>query len=82
MVLILNQYSLDYVDWYNMKEVTLKGLQCEKCSHVWLPKKEPSKRRPKVCPKCKNHNWDSPRKLVSDKKKEQDLSFKDERRFR
>ena len=41
-----------------------------------------TKRRPKVCPKCKNHNWDSPRKLVSDKKKEQDLSFKDERRFR
>jgi predicted Zn-ribbon and HTH transcriptional regulator len=65
-----------------MKEVKLKGFQCEKCSYVWLPKKGLSKRRPKVCPKCKNHNWDSPRKLVSDKKKEQDLSFKDERRFR
>jgi hypothetical protein len=43
----------------------------ERCGHVWLPKKvdskileELDKHSPRVCPKCKNPYWNTPRKVV------------------
>lgn len=33
---------------------------CQRCGHRWANRK-PNK--PKVCPKCKNYNWDEPKKL-------------------
>lgn len=44
-----------------MPTITLKGFQCERCEHKWLPK-ENTKDKPKVCPKCKSPYWDTPRK--------------------
>lgn len=30
---------------------------CSRCGHEWIPKK---KKKPTVCAKCNNPNWDSP----------------------
>jgi len=43
-----------------MGEIKIIGYQCERCSHTWVPKKNPEK--PTVCPKCKSPYWDRPRK--------------------
>ena len=37
----------------------VKGYQCERCSHKWLPRK---KEKPIICPKCKSAYWDKPKK--------------------
>ena len=58
-----------------MGEVTLKGYQCERCNHVWVPRE---KEYPRVCPKCKSPYWDRPRKIEG---KKTDLSFKEKRRL-
>ncbi len=59
-----------------MAEITLKGYQCERCSHKWVPREEES---PKVCPKCKSPYWNTPRKLAT---KKQDMDFRGKRRLR
>jgi predicted Zn-ribbon and HTH transcriptional regulator len=43
-----------------MAEITLKGYQCERCNHTWVPR-EPE--TPRVCPKCKSAYWNAKRKL-------------------
>jgi len=43
-----------------MAEIILKGYQCERCGHKWVPRNE--KEHPRVCPKCKSPYWDKPRK--------------------
>lgn len=48
-------------DTLGMPTITLKGYQCERCGHKWLPK-EDTKNKPKVCPKCKSPYWDTPRR--------------------
>ena len=60
-----------------MPEITLKGFQCERCGHKWLPKEDTMKDKPKVCPKCKSPYWDTPRK-----KQQQEMDFKEKRRLR
>jgi predicted Zn-ribbon and HTH transcriptional regulator len=42
-----------------MAEITLRGYQCERCGHKWVPREE---ERPRVCPKCKSAYWDTARK--------------------
>lgn len=42
-----------------MGEITLKGWECERCDHQWVPREE---ERPRVCPKCKSPYWDKPRR--------------------
>lgn len=39
--------------------VQVMGYRCERCSHVWVPRK--STDRPKICPKCKSPYWDRER---------------------
>ena len=43
-----------------MAEITLKGYQCERCEHKWVPRDHGE--RPRVCPKCKSPYWDKPKK--------------------
>lgn len=38
-----------------MPDVSITGLQCGRCSHMWVPRTE---RRPEICPKCKTPYWD------------------------
>jgi len=37
----------------NWKEIQI--LKCKKCGHVWATRR---RRRPKVCPMCKDYFWD------------------------
>ena len=48
-----------------MGEIVLKGYQCERCAHKWVPRAEGD--YPKVCPKCKSPYWDKPRKIEKKK---------------
>jgi uncharacterized OB-fold protein len=32
----------------------LPTIYCKRCGHIWIPK---TNQPPKVCPKCKNPNW-------------------------
>lgn len=41
-----------------MPEITLRGYQCSRCKHTWVPRDDA---RPLVCPKCKSPYWDKPR---------------------
>ncbi len=36
---------------------------CLRCGHRWANRKP---QKPKVCPKCKNYNWDESRKPGGD----------------
>ena len=36
----------------------LKGYECERCKHTWVPRDESN---PTVCPKCKSPYWNKPR---------------------
>jgi len=60
-----------------MAEITLKGYQCERCEHKWVPRDE---ERPRVCPKCKSAYWDVPRKIAG--KSQKDMDFKEKRKLR
>jgi predicted Zn-ribbon and HTH transcriptional regulator len=60
-----------------MGEILLKGYQCERCGHKWVPREESD--YPKVCPKCKSPYWDKPRKI---EKKRHDMTFNDKRKLR
>jgi len=60
-----------------MPEITLKGFQCERCNHKWLPKES---YKPKVCPKCKSPYWDTPRRIVG--KSQKVIDFKEKRKLR
>lgn len=44
---------------------TVLAYVCERCDHEWIPRNETA--LPKVCPFCKNPNWNKPR--VNPKKK-------------
>jgi predicted Zn-ribbon and HTH transcriptional regulator len=56
-------------------EIIIKGFQCERCGHKWVPREDES---PRVCPKCKSPYWDRPR----GERKKQDLDIKEKRRLR
>ena len=58
-----------------MPEISMKGYQCSRCNHVWVPREKDV--RPIVCPKCKSPYWD--RSKSSGKKK---FSFKEKKRMR
>lgn len=37
--------------------IDIMGFRCNRCKHVWLPKKK----NPKACPRCKTPYWNKPR---------------------
>jgi hypothetical protein len=37
----------------------MEKLKCLKCDHEWMPRYE---KIPEYCPKCKNGQWNEPRK--------------------
>lgn len=39
-------------------QVTKAALKCERCGHVWIPRKPGGLVR--ICPKCKSAYWDTP----------------------
>jgi Zn finger protein HypA/HybF involved in hydrogenase expression len=39
-------------------KVKLPKIKCQKCGHVWIPKKEDVRQ----CPKCKSVRFDEPKK--------------------
>ena len=55
-----------------MAEIMIKGYQCERCTHQWVPRDESN---PRVCPKCKSPYWDRPRQ-------KQGLSKNEKQRYR
>jgi len=45
--------------------VSLEGYKCERCGHIWIPRKyqiKDKKKEPIICPKCKSPYWNIPRK--------------------
>ena len=58
-----------------MGEITVKGFQCDRCGHQWVPREEDY---PRVCPKCKSPYWDKPRKIEG---KKHQFSFKEKKRL-
>jgi predicted Zn-ribbon and HTH transcriptional regulator len=40
------------------KKITVTQYECSRCGYTWVPRKA---QPPKVCPECKNTNWDAPR---------------------
>ena len=60
-----------------MGEIILKGYQCERCSHKWVPREGGN--YPKVCPKCKSPYWEKTRNI---EKKKHDLSFEDKKNLK
>jgi predicted Zn-ribbon and HTH transcriptional regulator len=44
----------------NMARIQIPAFQCERCEHIWAPRRE-SQGEPKVCPKCKSPYWNRPR---------------------
>jgi predicted Zn-ribbon and HTH transcriptional regulator len=49
-----------------MADITLKGYQCERCGHKWVPR-EVGGDRPRVCPRCKSAYWDIPKRIEGEK---------------
>jgi predicted Zn-ribbon and HTH transcriptional regulator len=37
--------------------LTLHGLQCLRCGHLWVPRLA----EVRICPKCKSARWDQPK---------------------
>jgi len=48
-----------------MPEVTLRGYECSRCNHQWVPR---DSEKPRVCPKCKSPYWDVQRKTKARRK--------------
>ena len=57
---------------YYDNKMQLPVLKCKRCGYTWVPRIET---RPKVCPGCKNPNWDKERseKETNKKMKEQEI---------
>lgn len=49
----------------NLHGIIIIGHQCERCNHVWVPRKK--EQYPIVCPKCKSPYWDKPREQKQEK---------------
>jgi hypothetical protein len=47
-------------------KVKLEGYKCERCSHVWFPRKY-GEEDPVICPKCKSPYWNRPRETKGKK---------------
>ena len=43
-----------------MAQILISGFRCERCEHEWVPKGQKLS-LPRVCPRCKNPNWNKPR---------------------
>ena len=48
----------------NLHGIVIMGYQCERCNHVWVPRKK--EKYPIVCPKCKSPYWDKPTKQLQE----------------
>ncbi len=43
-----------------MAQILISGFRCERCEHEWVPKGQKLS-LPRVCPRCKNPNWNKSR---------------------
>ena len=41
--------------------VSIEGYKCERCGHIWVPRKYSDKKDPVICPKCKSPYWNIPK---------------------
>lgn len=41
-------------------KLTVWGYRCLRCGHEWIPREKAVE--PRVCPKCKNPYWNTPKK--------------------
>ena len=55
-----------------MAEIDLGFLKCQRCGHVWIPRRF----EVKVCPKCSSPYWDRPRGLDYLNQKERSILLK------
>ena len=49
-----------------MGRIKLEGYKCERCGHIWFPRKydEKTEGLPVLCPKCKSAYWNRPKRGV------------------
>jgi predicted Zn-ribbon and HTH transcriptional regulator len=49
----------------SMGRVIVEGHKCERCGHIWIPRKYDAgkKKDPIICPKCKSPYWNMPRRV-------------------
>ena len=47
------------------RKVTVIEYTCERCAHVWVPRKA---ERPRICPHCKSAWWDEKPKPTKSRK--------------
>jgi len=49
----------------SMGKVTVEGYKCERCGHIWIPRKYDTgkKKDPIICPKCKSPYWNMSRRV-------------------
>jgi DNA-directed RNA polymerase subunit RPC12/RpoP len=49
----------------SMGKVTVEAYKCERCGHIWIPRKYDAgkKKDPIICPKCKSPYWNMPRRV-------------------
>lgn len=50
-------------------KIKLHKFKCNRCGHVWIPRKE---NEPERCPKCNSPYWNKKRKRLNMKKKNSD----------
>jgi Zn finger protein HypA/HybF involved in hydrogenase expression len=43
-----------------MGKIKIDAYKCERCKHIWRPRKLDDE--PRVCPKCKSPYWNVPKK--------------------
>ena len=54
----------EYNDLSGMFALMSMLLECKRCGHSWMPRKQNEQlkiTKPKVCPKCNSPYWDKPR---------------------
>lgn len=61
-----------------MARIKADAYKCERCGHVWLPRK--ATKIPKVCPKCKSPYWNEPRKQAKNSSKGHSIIMPDRKR--
>jgi DNA-directed RNA polymerase subunit RPC12/RpoP len=59
-------YSKRYSPMSVVGRVSIEGYRCERCGHIWVPRKyemtKDKKKEPIICPKCKSPYWNIPKK--------------------
>jgi len=46
------------------KKVSVVQYECSHCGRTWFPRNPLAPKPPKICPTCKNPDWDAPKQQV------------------